>query len=254
MANSYDSSCERARERLYECEVEPRSEHLPRGPISYFPRSKVINILKEFPVEAIFTCSCERCRHYADLQGGIDERRRLLDKKELLGPYATVYGLLILLRYPGLIYLFLKHRYNLDTSYLSDDNLSFLDRTTVLSKAQVNIIRREILASQYRFRVQTVFKRRTISVFDQKEILPIQEDSTPVGSGDFGQVYAFDFPQEYVDESLREQPVSRALIFLTDKAIDFRHLIGHTICAQDFLQAGIPDQDHQRMGQPSLRQ
>jgi hypothetical protein len=53
-----------------------------------------------------------------------------------------------------------------------------------------------------------VLKRRTISIFSRKEILPIQEDSTPVGSGDFGQVYAFDFPREYVDESLREQPVS----------------------------------------------
>jgi hypothetical protein len=78
----------------------------------------------------------------------------------------------------------------------------------VLSEGQVNIVKKEILAAQYRFRVQTVLKRRTISIFSRKEILPIQEDSTPVGSGDFGQVYAFDFPREYVDESLREQPVS----------------------------------------------
>jgi hypothetical protein len=98
MAEVYYPNCERARERLVGQQVTPRSKHLPRGSTSYFPRSGIVKVLTDFPVEDIFTCECGRCRHHADLQAGVDYRRQGIDRDELLGPYATIYGLLIYLK------------------------------------------------------------------------------------------------------------------------------------------------------------
>jgi hypothetical protein len=208
MAPEWNPSCELARERLSGCEELPRSRNLPRGSTSYFPRSAIVKVLEGFPVEEIFTCSCERCRHYAGVKGGVDERSKAVDTNELLGRYATIYGLLIYLRYPGLISLFLRHRIYLETSYLSDGNLFFISKSKSLSPTQAEIVKKEIIESQYRLLVKTVLKRKTISTIEEQEILPIQEDDTPVGTGDFGEVYAFHFPLEYTDQSLGPQLVS----------------------------------------------
>ena len=56
MSIPYDPNCERARELLVAQQVIPRSKHLPRGSISYFPRSSIIRVLEEFPVQDVFTC------------------------------------------------------------------------------------------------------------------------------------------------------------------------------------------------------
>jgi hypothetical protein len=208
MAPEWNPICELARERLSVCEEQPRSKNLPRGSTSYFPRSEIVKVLEEFAVNKIFTCSCERCRYYAGVKGGVDERRKAVDTNELLGRYATIYGLLIYLRYPGLISLFLRHSTDLNTSHLSDGNLFFIKESEGLSTRQVEIVKKEIIESQFRFLVKTVLKRKTISTIREQEILPIQEDDTPVGTGDFGEVYAFDFPLEYTDQSLSPQHVS----------------------------------------------
>ncbi|KAH7085295.1 kinase-like domain-containing protein [Paraphoma chrysanthemicola] len=208
MAPTYPS-CERARERLVGHRVIPHSRHLPRGPVSYFPRSAVVKVLTEFPVGRIFTCSCYKCLLHVDLRGGLDGRRKGLDEQELLGPYATVYGLLIFLRYPFLISLFLEHSKNLENGYFSKDNLKFLRESRTLDAEQVDIIVEEIIEGQYRFHVRKFSLRKTVSRIGEAEILPIDEDIAPVGKGDFGQVYAFDCPPEYMDEMLVSKKISR---------------------------------------------
>jgi len=208
MASVYYPNCERARERLVAHKTTPCSQHLPRGPIPYFPRSRVVKVLEEFPVGDIFTCSCAKCVHHADLGGKVDVRHMGVDEKELLGPYATIYGLLIYLRYPFLISLFLQNSTNLENGYLSKDSLGFLKQSRTLNTGQVEIYIDEIVEGQYRFRVRRFLSRKTVTIIDEAEILPIEEDSKRVGRGDFGEVYAFDCPLEYMDETLQLKQVS----------------------------------------------
>ncbi|KAF1845216.1 kinase-like protein [Cucurbitaria berberidis CBS 394.84] len=204
MATPYQPSCESARERLVIRQVTPQSKHLPRGKTSYFPRSAIVDVLKEFPVQDIFTCNCARCRHYAGLQGGLDDRRQRCSDRELLGKYATIYALLIYLRYPSLISIFLRQEVSLDKGYLSRRDLRVLDQYHVLTDRQKQIIRQEVLETQHRFRVRHFIKRNEITDVDEQEILPIVERSTPIGKGDFGEVYAFELPDEYVDDDLKK--------------------------------------------------
>lgn len=194
----------------------PRSKHLPRGSTPYFPRSGIIKILTDFPVEKIFTCDCERCRHHADFRGGIDSRPQEVDKGELLGTYATIYALLIYLRFPSLISIFLRHKIFLANRYLSDDNLKCLDQCKALTPSQAQIIRGEILEYQYRFHVQTVLgSRKGITAMSEEEIFPIEEDEEAVGKGDFGEVYAFCLPDEYIDSGLKSRQVSCNLAWMS---------------------------------------
>jgi hypothetical protein len=208
MAPVYCPNCERARERLVAHKAIPLSQHLPQGSKAYFPRSRVVKVLEEYPVDDIFTCSCDKCLHHAALGDKVDARHKSIDKKELLGDYATIYGLLIFLRYPYLISLFLQHCTNLENGYLSKGNLGFLNQSKTLDAEQVEIIIGEILEDQYRFRVRRFLSRKTVTIIDEAEILPIKEDSTRVGRGDFGEVYAFDCPLEYMDDTLQAKKVS----------------------------------------------
>ncbi|KAF2827275.1 kinase-like protein [Ophiobolus disseminans] len=203
-------SCERARERLVGQQVTTCSNHLPRAcPTSYFPRSRIVKVLTDFPVQDIFTCDCQRCQRHADALTGGDYRKKGVEENELLGPYATIYGLLIFLGYPGLISIFQGYRITLENGYLNEGNLSCLDQCRTITPGQRLIIRDEILEAQYRFHVQDFLARKTVTTIGEKEVFPIQEDDVPIGKGDFGEVYAFKFPDEYVDVSLRSRQIGK---------------------------------------------
>lgn len=204
----YAPNCERARERMMEEQARTRSKHLPRGSQSYFPRSGIIKVLAEFPVEDIFTCVCERCRYYAELEPGFDRRRKDVDREDLLGSYATTYGLLIYLRFPNLIAMFMRHKISLENGYLSDEQLHFLDGCKAFTTTQAQVFRGELLENQYRFRIRTLKIEKIIKTIDEQEIFPIEEDEAPVSKGDFGEVYAFELPSEYVQDSLKSKRVS----------------------------------------------
>lgn len=145
---------------------------------------------------------------YANPQDGVHNRAVHYDEKELLGEYAAIYGLLIYLRYPSLISAFRRHQVFLDESYLSGEQLLFLDKCNVLEPKNV---RKEILDNQHRFQVRQFIVRNVFSEIGEREILPIHDEKL-VGEGDFGAVYAFDIPDEYLHESLKVFKVS--LIFL----------------------------------------
>lgn len=203
MAAVYDPDCERARERLVQLQEIPQSKHLPRGPTSYFPRKGIVQVLRDFPVRTIVMCACPRCEFHADLRGRLDDRNWTIEDSELLDRYATIYGLLIYLRYPGLITTFLREQsYLAENHYLSEKELETLDKCRALTKTQAQIIRREILENQHRFNVRSLRTRKFITTIDEEEILPIKEDNNPVGKGDLGEVYAFTFSDGYVDDEL----------------------------------------------------
>ncbi|OAL49069.1 kinase-like protein [Pyrenochaeta sp. DS3sAY3a] len=203
--SNWDGYCERARGLLATQEVFPRSTRLPHSDTSYFPRSNIVKILSEFPVAKIFTCPCARCKPHSTLYGGRDHRSTTVDEGELLGQYATIYGLLIYLRHPFLISLFQQHRIYLKGRYLTEEDLDFLSSSERLDKTQLHMIRSEIVRYQYRFFVRTFQARNAITYIPPKEVIPIQEEDQPRGRGDFGEVYAFDIPDEYLDESLRSR-------------------------------------------------
>ncbi|CAL3971962.1 unnamed protein product [Diplocarpon coronariae] len=70
-------------------------------------------------------------------------------------------------------------------------------------------IRTEILRTQYQFYLRKLGKSSDIAFIDEREILPITEDGNPAGEGSFGEVYSFDIPGEYVDESLKYLQTNR---------------------------------------------
>ncbi|KAF2813540.1 uncharacterized protein BDZ99DRAFT_258697 [Mytilinidion resinicola] len=196
--------CEEARDILMKYEQTPRSQHLPRGPIAYYPRSDIIHVLTEGSrARKVFLCSCWKCRKQAGRQGGFDNRKSRWDERELLGDFATIYALLIYLRCPGLISSFRQNGLSLSKGYLSHDQLEFLDRCDDLTALQAKNIRNEILRSRYQFHVRKFSKRNEIIILDEKETLPIQEDQDAAGKGDFGEVYPFNVAFEYQDESLK---------------------------------------------------
>lgn len=207
--------CEQARDILMTYEQTPRSQHLPRGPTAYYPYSDIIHVLKEESRgQKVFLCTCLRCRKQAGLQGGIDNRVSRWDEGELLGDFATIYALLIYLRCPSLISIFRRNELSLDKSYLSYEQLRFLDNCDVLTALQAKNIRNEILRTQYQFRVRKFAKRNEITIVDEKETLPIHEDQNAAGKGDFGEVYLFNVRSEYVDDSLKSLQVSLGLCYI----------------------------------------
>ncbi|KAH7384518.1 kinase-like domain-containing protein [Pyrenochaeta sp. MPI-SDFR-AT-0127] len=209
MATLSKSSCELARERLLQQQVAPHSKHQPRGSTTYFPRSAIIKFLSEFPVRDILTCPCGRCDHYAGSQGSASDRRAMLYEEDLLGQYATTYGLLIYLGYPSLIHFFMRQSISLENRLFSYEDLNFLDQCTTLTDLEKQTIRQEILEYQYRFRVHRLLLTRTISTLSEKQVLPIKEEGTPVGRSYLGEVYAFTISKEYMDEDLKSRQIKR---------------------------------------------
>jgi hypothetical protein len=207
--------CEQARDILMKYEQTSRSQHLPRGPTTYYPSSDIILFLKEESRgRKVFLCKCLKCCKQAGLPGGIDNRPSRWDDGEFLGDFATIYALLIYLRCPGLISIFRQYGISLGTSYLSYEQLAFLDRCNDLTKLQATNIRNEVLRTQYQFRVRKFSRRNEITIIDEKETLPILEDHDAAGKGYFGEVYPFEVPSEYVDESLKPLQVSLGLCHL----------------------------------------
>ncbi|PVH74945.1 kinase-like protein [Cadophora sp. DSE1049] len=195
-------SCSRAREALMDARAVPGGHYLPQGTTPYFKHSAVVRILREFPVQDIFLCDCSNCHLYADVQGGVDNRRAHFDEEELLGEYAAIYALLIVLRYPGLISVFRDNEAILGRSYMSDKQLGFLNQHNGLTSNQPAIVREEILEHQHQFQVRQFIARTVVTKINESEILPIHNE-THVGEGDFGAVYAFDVPEEYLHDSLK---------------------------------------------------
>lgn len=183
--------------------VVQRSENIPRAaPTWYIKSSTIKEIFEKLPVRNIFLCSCANCLRYADLRSG-DNRKDRFEENELVNKYAHIYALLIYLRYAGLISVFRQHGVSLGENFLTAENLRFLKEHSKLTLNQIEIIRGEILQEQYRFWVRTFVARKEITIIDEKETLAIKEDSTPIGKGDFGEVYALDIPGEYMDDGLK---------------------------------------------------
>ncbi|KAF2021171.1 kinase-like protein [Aaosphaeria arxii CBS 175.79] len=201
-------ACDRARERLYGQRASARY-YERRDSVSYFPRSGIVKVLEEFPLQLILNCDCDNCRRYSDLQGRADQREKHVDRAELLNRYATTYGLLIWLRYPSLIHLFLSYRKSLDDGIWSEGNLAFLLKSEALAPEKAKMVIGEILEGQYHFCVQKIDIRKTVSTLSGKEILPFEEEDKPRGRGDFGEVWEFKIPKEYVAEELGSRQIDR---------------------------------------------
>jgi len=195
------TSCRDARNRLWRIRKAPTTRHPPQGSAYYFPRSEIIKVLTEVGVEEIFNCACASCQRIARPGGG-GIGKQPLDEEELLGDYATLYGLLIYLYNPWLISVFQREGHSLHKGYLNNENLAFLEKCTLFGDGELQSIREEILENQYRFRVRQFSARKGISTIHEKEILPINEELMPLGTGDFGVVYELEVDAEYVHESL----------------------------------------------------
>ncbi|CAG8972106.1 hypothetical protein HYALB_00011238, partial [Hymenoscyphus albidus] len=207
--------CEQVRDLLITQQKLPRSHHFPRGPIPYYPYNDIIRALSEKSHvdmkgreisrgESVFICKCLRCQKQGGRQGGIDNRSSRWDDNDLLGNLATTYALLIVLRCPGLISAFRRRGYSLEGGYLSKEQLLFLNESDVLTAIQASNIRNEILSIQYQFRVSKFAKINEVFDLDEKETLPIYEDQDAAGEGNFGEVYPFYIPTEYIGENPRK--------------------------------------------------
>ncbi|KAK6582789.1 hypothetical protein PZA11_005197 [Diplocarpon coronariae] len=210
-------TCEAARDNLLGYESIPQSYHLPRGPIPFFASSSIERFMNAKSVldedswsKKVFFCDCSKCRKQAGLPGGVENRSNRWDQAALLGEFATLFALLIYLRCPGLIHVFRQHRLFLGPMYLDGEQLTkCLERCKALEPIQMKNIRTEILRTQYQFYLRKLGKSSDIAFIDEREILPITEDGNPAGEGSFGEVYSFDIPGEYVDESLKYLQTNR---------------------------------------------
>jgi hypothetical protein len=201
--------CEQARDHLISCAETPQSQHLPRGAIPYFPEAAIVAFLKDGKRgEKMFFCRCAKCRRQAGRKAGIENRA--WNKDMLLGPYATIYALLIYLRCPALVWLFRREKLTLD-HYLTSDNLNFLDDREVLEPIQTRNLCAEILRDQYQFLVSKFVKDNEITKIKEDEILPIKEKQIPAGEGNFGEVYEMTIDPGYVDKSLESLKVNIGL-------------------------------------------
>lgn len=190
-------ACQRARTKIYSARVILDAKYLPRESPEYFlPISVIQKTINFDTVEGIFYCTCDSCRRLSGTLHREDDR--IFNGPELSGAYSTVFALLLLLSYAGLMHEFLRHRVKLDRA-LTENDLSFLfglpDR---LSFEESRNLQQQILKKQYRFRVQKIEARFGDTVLDSKEALPIREDAARAGKGDFGEVYGFEIHDDYV--------------------------------------------------------
>jgi hypothetical protein len=199
--------CRHARSQIAKHELTCNSENLPYGcPTEYYPRDKILEVFSEDDcLQKVFHCECENCRSDKNIEQ-VTDSSPYFDESELLGKYATIYALLIWHYRPGLIRLFRRSGVFLSGSnFLSEAHLAFLQQDTV---ADTETITKEILRNQYKFNIKTLEPVTEPLSIDCKEVLPINENTTPKGRGGFGVVYTFQIQEdEYRGQEFKDKGV-----------------------------------------------
>jgi hypothetical protein len=206
--------CSVALDYLEHNEVKPISECLPPGSAPlYIPARKIRALFEDTPhglaLEEMFLCPCNRCERDG---GSVDDRLthfNRLREQELRGDYAFIYALLIYIRRPGLIRKFQKHELKLQgTAYLRDSNFEVLHGENILD---LDVVRRKVVEKQYSFLVRTLRPFSDITSISPKELLPINEDPEPKGTGTFAEVRCFEFQDdEYRSQEFGKVGLSRS--------------------------------------------
>ncbi|KAL1595314.1 hypothetical protein SLS60_010005 [Paraconiothyrium brasiliense] len=189
-------ACLVALDYLQENEVKPVSECLPPGSTSiYIPARKISKLFEDEPhgltLERLFLCPCYRCVQDG---GSVEDRSTRFNKlreQELRGEYSLMYALLIYIHRPALIRKFQRHELKLEgTMYLRDSDFDKLGKENIFN---LHVVRRKVLEKQYSFLVRILKPLSDITAISAKELLPINEDLQPKGTGTFAEVWCFAF-------------------------------------------------------------
>jgi hypothetical protein len=197
--------CERARLTLHDRKVQFNNA-FPGAPDFYFPKSIIVEFFRGLSAKDIFLCECENCKRYSRAEYGTDNRidQIVNIERRLLEDYLLIYALLIYHKRPTLIGRFIQEEVRLDGGrFLNAIDLAFLSALNDATFLQDSILR-----DQWRFQIRPLVMSPQAMVYQSKEVVPIKEDSDPIGSGQFGTVYKSSFPYpEYQRIWMKEQKV-----------------------------------------------
>lgn len=203
MEENSDPRCERARLALHDRKVQFNNV-FPGAPDFYFPKSIIVEFFRGLSAKDIFLCECGNCKRYSRAEYGTDNRidQIVNIERRLLEDYLLIYALLIYHKRPTLIGRFIQEEVRLD----GDRFLNAIDLAFLSTLNDATFLQDSILRDQWRFQIRPLVMSPQAMVYQSKEVVPIEEDSDPIGSGQFGSVYKSSFPYpEYQRIWMKEQ-------------------------------------------------
>ncbi|KAF2810477.1 kinase-like protein [Mytilinidion resinicola] len=178
-------------------------QHRPDRCPKYFYSKQNIAQTFQSQTREIYFCSCDRCEQH----GPIDRSDRFDSLKEKLeDEFLLTFLLLVHVNKASLITEFVDNGVKLDgASFLHEEDLSFLSNAKGVNsiEAKDDLVRR-ILKDQYKFQIRPLNRNKAAMMYDEREVVPILDETTNEGEGNFGVVVAFDFPfPEYEGEGFK---------------------------------------------------
>ena len=156
----------------------------------------------------IYLCDCERCKRLSGIEDKPDNRASRIEEIEtkLLGEFLLIFALLILHTKPGLITEFINRNVKLDGSkFLDAEHLCFLHKLKGVVPNEADFLQRRILQDQFKFQIRELNVSTEILEYDKKEIVPIHDNDTIEGKGQFGTAIGFEFPhRDYEGTGFKE--------------------------------------------------
>ena len=189
--------CEEAALKLETKRVTQCYQNRPQEcPMYFFPREKVVEELRS-SARKIYLCDCERCKRLSGVEDKPDNRASRIEEIEtkLLGEFLLIFALLVLHMKPGLITEFINRNVKLDGSrFLDAEHLCFLHKLKGVIPNEADSLQHKILQDQFKFQIRELNVSTEILEYGKKEIVPIHDNDTIEGEGQFGTVVGFEFP------------------------------------------------------------
>lgn len=164
------------------------------APKKFITLATIKTVLKFGPIEQLLFCPCDSCQRFSG--SSADERKRRYQKDKFDENYLTVFALLLAENCAGLIWDFQKRDITLRPIYR--EQLGFLmPQLSGFSNDQVIELTNRIIEKQFFFFARSLETGKIDKEYNSDEVLPIEEDETPVGKGGFAEVYAFKILEGY---------------------------------------------------------